>query len=174
MHLFRLRLILALIACVTVVSLASTYFDVLAHKHFLREDLERRTGWMGASIQPDLERTIAIGNSTALPALIEQSKARIGALGLAVYGDRGQLLAWAGPASLLPMLPPESLERSLRKGANVSAFGHSEDLSGWKKCFLYMTVTDWRAGWYCWPMRDTSAARETKYGGEAFGESQRW
>jgi trehalose 6-phosphate synthase len=128
MHLFRLRLILALIACVTVVSLASTYFDVLAHKHFLREDLERRTGWMGASIQPDLERTIAIGNSTALPALIEQSKARIGALGLAVYGDRGQLLAWAGPASLLPMLPPESLERSLRKGANVSAFGHSEDL----------------------------------------------
>jgi trehalose 6-phosphate synthase len=128
MHLFRLRLILALIACVTVVSLASTYFDVLAHKHFLSEDLERRTGWMGASIQPDLERTIAIGNSTALPALIEQSKARIGALGLAVYGDRGQLLAWAGPASLLPMLPPESLERSLRKGANVSAFGHSEDL----------------------------------------------
>ena len=29
MHLFRLRLILALVACVTVVSVASTYFEVL-------------------------------------------------------------------------------------------------------------------------------------------------
>ncbi len=40
MHLFRVRLILALIAGVTLVSLASTYFDVLAHRHILRE----RTG----------------------------------------------------------------------------------------------------------------------------------
>lgn len=43
MHSFRLRLILALVACVTAVSIASTYFEVLAHKHFLREDLLRRS-----------------------------------------------------------------------------------------------------------------------------------
>ena len=43
MHFFRVRLILALIASVTLVSLASTYFDVLAHRHSLREDLERRS-----------------------------------------------------------------------------------------------------------------------------------
>ena len=46
MHSFRLRLILALIAGVTLVSVASTYFEVLAHKHVLREELERRSsGW---------------------------------------------------------------------------------------------------------------------------------
>ena len=35
MHRFRTRLILALIAGITVVSLASTYFEVLARKHVL-------------------------------------------------------------------------------------------------------------------------------------------
>ena len=55
MHSFRMRLILALIASVTLVSVASTYFDVLAHRHVLRQDLERRTQWMGASIQPGME-----------------------------------------------------------------------------------------------------------------------
>ena len=43
MRSFRIRLILALIAGITVVSLASTYFEVLAHKHVLRRELERRT-----------------------------------------------------------------------------------------------------------------------------------
>jgi trehalose 6-phosphate synthase len=50
MHSFRLRLILALIAGVTLVSVASTYFEVLAHKHALRKELEQRSTWMGPSI----------------------------------------------------------------------------------------------------------------------------
>ena len=54
MNLFRIRLILALIAVVTVVSAASTYFDVLAHKHTLRVELERRTRWMGTSLEPNV------------------------------------------------------------------------------------------------------------------------
>ncbi len=49
MHSFRLRLILALIAGVTLVSVASTYFEVLAHKHVLRQELERRSRWIGES-----------------------------------------------------------------------------------------------------------------------------
>ena len=56
MHRFRARLILALIAGITVVSLASTYFEVLARKHVLRVELERRTGWLGTSLQPFVER----------------------------------------------------------------------------------------------------------------------
>ena len=42
MQFFRMRLILALIVGVTLVSVGSTYFEVLAHKHMLRRDLERR------------------------------------------------------------------------------------------------------------------------------------
>ena len=83
MHSFRLRLILALIAGVTVVSVASTYFEVLAHKHILREELERRSTWMGASIRPQVERPWLQANASALPAMVERLKARIGVLGLA-------------------------------------------------------------------------------------------
>ena len=47
MHSFRLRLILALIAGVTLLSVASTYFEVLEHKHILRQELEWRSSWIG-------------------------------------------------------------------------------------------------------------------------------
>ena len=72
MHSFRMRLVLALIAGVTIVSVASTYFEVLAHKHLLRQELEQRSIWMGASIQPEIERTVIEGNTAALPALVDQ------------------------------------------------------------------------------------------------------
>src|ERR1700689_894432 len=75
MPFFRMRLILALIAGVTLVSVASTYFDVLAHKHVLRQELERRSKWMAMSVQPDLERALAGGNNPDLPGLVDHSKA---------------------------------------------------------------------------------------------------
>ena len=56
MHLFRVRLILALIVAVTLVSVASTYFDVLAHKHTLRVELERRIKWMDMSVAAGRDR----------------------------------------------------------------------------------------------------------------------
>ena len=85
MHLFRVRLILALIASVTLVSVASTYFDVLAHRHVLREDLERRTKWMGISIQPDVRRRAQNGRSFSASrphAAAEVRHGRAGAGGL--------------------------------------------------------------------------------------------
>ena len=71
MHLFRVRLILALIASVTVVSVAFTYFDVLAHRHILREDLERRTKWMGRSIQPDVQNALEAGDPSSFSELTD-------------------------------------------------------------------------------------------------------
>lgn len=67
MHLFRVRLILALIASVILVSVASTYFDVLAHRHILREDLERRTKWMGLTIEPNVQGALVQGDPSLLP-----------------------------------------------------------------------------------------------------------
>ena len=128
MHHFRLRLILALVACVTAVSVASTYFEVLAHKHFLREELERRSQWMGATVMPNLEQAMAIGNSAALPALVDQTRARTGVLGLAVYDAEGKLLASSGSALALHSLTLAVIQKSLRKGADVGAFGHSGDM----------------------------------------------
>ncbi len=125
MHLFRVRLILALIASVTLVSLASTYFDVLAHRHVLREDLERRTKWMGISIQPDVLGALRTGDRSALPGLMGLLKSGTGALGLAVFDTHGNLMAGSGPPDVMAALARGVVEKSLQRGIEVGAFGHA-------------------------------------------------
>ncbi len=126
MHSFRVRLILALIVSVILVSVASTYFDVLAHRHILREDLERRTTWMGKSIEPEVENAFAAGDRTALPGLADLLKSGTGALALALYDSRGDLLASSGPPEVLSALARNRfIEKALAKGAKIDAFGHA-------------------------------------------------
>jgi trehalose 6-phosphate synthase len=127
MHSFRLRLILALAACVTLVSIASTYFEVLAHKHLLREELERRDQWIGASLQPDFERVMSGGYIATLMDLVYRSKSRTGVVALAVFDPQGELIFSDGPGSILQSLEKTAVVKSLRKGADVGAFGHAGD-----------------------------------------------
>ena len=135
MHLFRLRLILALIAGVTLVSVASTYFDVLAHKHTLRVELVRRTRWMGLSIEPDVAGVLESGDPSAVPGLTELLKSGTGALGLAIYDGQGKLLACSGPQAVLEALPYSLIKKSLQKGAEISAFGHVGDWQWLEEAF---------------------------------------
>jgi alpha,alpha-trehalose-phosphate synthase [UDP-forming] len=142
MHSFRLRLILALIAGVTLLSVASTYFEVLEHKHILRQELEWRSSWMGESLKLQMAQAFAQGNTGSLSALVTDAKAQTGALGVGVYDPQGRLISSAGvPAvfqalahppfeSLARKTPVDSLsrtqvERSLKKGIQVNAFGHT-------------------------------------------------
>jgi len=127
MHLFRVRLIIALIIAVTLVSVASTYFDVLAHKHTLRVEIERRVKWMGLSIRPDVTGALESGDPSALPGLVEVLKSSTGALGLAVYDAQGKLLACTGPQEVLQALPYGVIQKSIQKGAEVNAFGHTDN-----------------------------------------------
>jgi alpha,alpha-trehalose-phosphate synthase [UDP-forming] len=127
MHLFRMRLILALIASVVVVSVASTYFDVFAHRHVLREDLERRTRWMGMSIESEVDGPLKSGDPTALLQVTEVLKARTGALGLAVYDAHGRLEASSVPAEVMQGLTASVVTKSLANGAETGAFGHAGD-----------------------------------------------
>ncbi|MGA8042455.1 MAG: trehalose-6-phosphate synthase [Terracidiphilus sp.] len=135
MHKFRLRLILALVACVTLVSVASTYFDVLAHKHILRQELARRTQWMGLSIQPAIEQALAASNSSSLTDLVAQAKRDTSAMEVVVYDPHGGVLAFAGDVALLRALSSATLDRSLRKGAVVSSFSHAGDLQWLEEVF---------------------------------------
>ena len=119
MHLFRVRLIVALIASVTLVSLASTYFDVLAHRHSLREDLDRRTQWMGMSIEPDVRNALETGDPSGLPGLTQLLKDGTGALGLAIYDAHGVLLAGSGPPDVMGALGQGVVEKSLQRGVEA-------------------------------------------------------
>lgn len=127
MRFFSVRLILALIAGVTLVSVASTYFEVLAHKHALRRELERRTSWLGASLTPEIEQALAGGRTAEIGVLAEELRSRNEALGVAVYDSHGAVVAAAGPPALFKQLPPTVAAKAIAKGAESAAFGHDDD-----------------------------------------------
>ncbi len=126
MQLFRMRLILALIAGITVISVASTYFEVLARKHTLRQELERRTAWLGTSLQPGLERAVAAGDVAEVARQAELLHAGGQALGMAVVDLEGKRLAFSGPETVWAALAPGPVERAMKRGINTAAFGHEK------------------------------------------------
>ncbi|HTW62099.1 MAG TPA: hypothetical protein VMD55_09865, partial [Terracidiphilus sp.] len=109
----------------TIVSVASTYFDVLAHRHVLRQELENRARWMGMSIEPDVQGPLAAGDPTALAGVTQLLKAGTGALGIVVYDAHGHVLGSAGPSQVIRALGRGVAGKSLQKGIDVSAFGHA-------------------------------------------------
>ena len=127
MSFFRMRLILALILCTTLVSVGSTYFDVLAHKHVLRRELVRHSSWLGASLQPAMEQAVSSGRVDAINEAVQRLQRPDQTLALAVYTPGGRLLASAGPADVLKALPFDPAEKAIRKNAEVAVFGHSDD-----------------------------------------------
>ncbi len=64
-------------------------------------------------------------DSSGLAAIVDHRGSGTGALGLAVYDAQGKLLACSGRQDVLQALPSGVVEKSIRKGAEVSAFGHS-------------------------------------------------
>jgi alpha,alpha-trehalose-phosphate synthase [UDP-forming] len=122
---FRMRLILALIVGITVVSIASTYFEVLARKHVLRRELERRTGWLGTSLQPYMEEALATGATPQITAVSQELRTHEEALGLAIFDPKGSLLVFDGPEALIKHLPVNPVHQAIKNGANSSQFGHT-------------------------------------------------
>jgi len=125
MRSFRLRLILALIAGITVVSVASTYFEMLARKHVLRHELEVRTGWLGTSLQPYVERALTAGITPEIAALASELRSHQEAMGLAFYDAKGNLIASDGPADLIRSIPPGPVKVAVKHGTNSSSFGRT-------------------------------------------------
>jgi trehalose 6-phosphate synthase len=127
MQFFRMRLILALVVGITLVSVASTYFEVLAHRHVLRQELERRTAWQGKSLQTEMENVISGGQAPEIAAEVARLRLQNGALGLAVYDMQGGLVTAAGPAELFTSLPRGPLDKAVKQGAGSSVFGSRGD-----------------------------------------------
>ncbi len=124
MHRFRTRLILALIAGITVVSIASTYFEVLARKHVLRQELERKTGWLGTSLQPYIEKALISGAMPDITALAQELRSHDEALGLAIYDARGNLLHADGPSPAIQDLTTAPVKIAIKRGTNAGVFAH--------------------------------------------------
>jgi Glycosyltransferase family 20 len=128
MRSFRIRLILVLIAGITLVSVASTYFEVLAHKHLLHRELERRTVLLGTSHQPYFEQALAAGKTLDVAPLAMELKSHDEAIGLAVFDGQGTLLSASGPPEVLKSLPPGPVKQAIKHGTNFGNFGRTGDL----------------------------------------------
>jgi trehalose 6-phosphate synthase len=122
MHFFRLRLVAALLVGITLISVGSTYFDVLTHKHSLSADLERRTEWYGASLQPQVEQQMTMAHPEALAQLLQRLRQYPDQPGLAVFDTHGQLLAATGNVAPLRTMPAAFLRRPLTAGKDIAAF----------------------------------------------------
>ena len=127
MKLFRIRLVAALLCGIILVSVSFTYFDVLAHKHALRSDLERRTQWFGASLQPQLEEQFGNVPRNAWPDVLKRLRKRPDQPALAVFDDNGSLLGSAGDALAMEDIPKDLLNRTLLSGKETGAFAHTTE-----------------------------------------------
>ena len=127
MQFFRMRLILALVLGITLVSVASTYFEVLAHKHLLRQELARRTAWQSKSLQSEIEKSLAGGQTAEITAEAARLRSQSEALGLAVYDIQGGLVTEAGPAGVFSALPRDPVDKAIKQGGDSSVFGHQDD-----------------------------------------------
>ena len=122
MHFFRLRLVAALLVGIILISVGSTYFDVLAHRHTLRKDLQRRTQWYGAGLQPQIERQLASGSPEALSEVLGHLRQSPDQPGLAIYDTQGKLLASAGDHLPLTSVSTALLKNPLNAGRETNAF----------------------------------------------------
>ena len=107
MRLLSARLIVSLIIGVTLVSLSSSYYEVLVQKQSLRRDLQRRAEVLGESLARNVERELDRDSIQALQRTVQRFGNREHLLGLAVYDRQGRLIAITKDlAPLMPTAPP--------------------------------------------------------------------
>ena len=107
MRILSLRLIVALIVGVTLVSLASSWYQVQAEKDALRRDLERKAETFGESLAGNAEAYLQAGDRRGLERMVRRFSNRDHLLGVGVYDRTFFPLAVTQDLSdVLPGNPP--------------------------------------------------------------------
>jgi alpha,alpha-trehalose-phosphate synthase [UDP-forming] len=108
MRLLSVRLIVSLILGITLVSLAFSYYEVVAEKRVLRSDLERRADVLAESVAGNVEKSWESGSERGLQRLVQRFGNREHLLGVAVYDRQGKVVAITSElAQVLKTMPPE-------------------------------------------------------------------
>src|ERR1035437_1657671 len=92
MRLLSLRLIVALIVGVTVVSLALSWYEVQAEKNSLRHDLEHKAEMLDESLAANAELYLETGNRPGLEQMAQRFSNRDHLIGIGIYGRDGSVL----------------------------------------------------------------------------------
>ncbi|MGA2852351.1 MAG: trehalose-6-phosphate synthase [Terracidiphilus sp.] len=118
----RIRLVALLVVGIALISAASTYFDVLAHKHTLRSDLVRRTQWFGAGLQPQIEQQFGTGNKIDWAGLLKRLRQHPDEPSLTILDTAGNVLASDGDTPAWDGQPGNLIKRTLSTGKEAGAF----------------------------------------------------
>jgi alpha,alpha-trehalose-phosphate synthase [UDP-forming] len=107
MRILSLRLIVALIVGVTLLSLTSSWYQVQAEKDALRHDLERKAETFGESLAGNAEAYLQTGDRPGLEQMVQRFSNRDHLLGVGVYDQTFFPLAVTRDLNdLLPGTPP--------------------------------------------------------------------
>jgi alpha,alpha-trehalose-phosphate synthase [UDP-forming] len=116
MRILSLRLIVALIFGVTLVSLASSWYQVQAEKDALLRDLERRAETFGESLAGNAESYLQSGDKLGLEQMVSRFGNRDHLLGIGVYDrDLLPLVVTRDLSAVLRGIPPAVTEALARK-----------------------------------------------------------
>jgi trehalose 6-phosphate synthase len=122
MRILSLRLIVALIVGITLVSLVSSWYEVRAEKDALRSDLERKAGTLGESLAGNAESYLQTGNRSGLELMAQQFTNRDHLLGIGVYNGNGTRLAVTHALDSVISSPPQLLREALTSNRTQSRF----------------------------------------------------
>src|ERR1035437_3633953 len=125
MRILSWRLILALTIGLSLVSLASSWYEIRAERDALRRDLDRRAEILGDNVAGTAELYLARGDRDDLERLVEplnNGERREHLVGVGIYGrDASVLVMTPGLNASLPALT-QLLKNAMQDNRNVSAF----------------------------------------------------
>ena len=122
MRLLSARLIVSLIVGVTLVSLCSSYYQVLVLNRGLQKDLQRRAEVLGESLARNVERDLERDAQHTLQQTVQQFANREHLAGLAVYDPQGHPIAVTTNLQPLMASAPAIVLQALQQNHDTSAF----------------------------------------------------
>lgn len=122
MRLLSARLIISLIIGITLVSLCTSYYQVLMQSRSMRKDLDRRSELLGESLARNVERDLERDAPRTLQKTVQQFANREHLAGLAVYDPQGHPLAVTTNLQPLMESAPPIVLQSLKENHDTKAF----------------------------------------------------
>src|SRR5579863_3978990 len=119
MRLFSMRLIVALIVGITLVSLSSSYYEVLVERRNLRKDLAHRAEVLGESVASNVEHDLEKGSTRSLQHIVERFGNREHLIGVAIYDQASKPLAMTKALAEIFPGTPASLTQALKQNRGV-------------------------------------------------------
>jgi len=124
LRLFSARLIVSLILGITVVSLLSSYYEVVVDKRGLRKDLTHRAEVLGESLAGNVEKVWDKDSKRELERLVQRFGNREHLVGVAVYDENGNLMAATAGLGDRLATSPSVVKDATRTDSGTSEFTH--------------------------------------------------